>query len=84
MKNHIGTKYTFLGTKSTEKVLKSDEKFCTQIFFQNFTEVQAQSVLTIGTLKVLKNHAWNEITILREQKCRKQPKISEKMKKKNR
>ena len=51
MKNHIGTKYTFLGTKSTEKVLKSDEKFC--------TEVQAQSVLTIGTLKVLKNHERN-------------------------
>ena len=51
-------------------------------FFQNFTEFKAQSVLTIGTLKVLKNHAWNEITIFREQKCRKQPKISEKMKKK--
>ena len=30
MKNHIGMKYTFLGTKSTEKVLKSDEKFCTE------------------------------------------------------
>ena len=28
-------------------------------FFQNFTEVQAQSVLTNGTLKVLKNHERN-------------------------
>ena len=28
-------------------------------FFQNFTEVNAQSVLTIGTLKVLKNHERN-------------------------
>ena len=35
MKNDIGTKYTFLGTKSTEKVLKSDEKFCTQKFHRS-------------------------------------------------
>ena len=46
MKNHIGMKYTFLGTKSTEKVLKSDEKTLYADFFQNFTEVQAQSILT--------------------------------------
>ena len=40
-------------------------------FFQNFTEVNAQSVLTIGTLKVLKNHAWNEIIIFRNFYCEK-------------
>ena len=45
MKNYIGTKYTFLGTKSTEKVLKSDEKFCTPIFFkfsQKFSQALTQ------------------------------------------
>ena len=55
----------------TQKCHSNRENQRTMLYadlFQNFTKYMAHCALTIGTVKVLKNHTWNEITTFCTQK----------------